>query len=175
MPHKPLITDDREMKRFVTASESKAVTAEGISNNNRIKMFAAADYTNGSELDEIVKSIISRTASNEVIEDISNRHKEEVIRFGIGSDKEQERRDELISCLEVSGTFTYTHQTIAKLRKYKDWSSGEIERLLNIALENDQVQWILTDKDVKDFYEEIIENTDKDNPVANEVRDLMNG
>ena len=32
MPHKPLITDDREMKRFVTASESKAVTAEGISN-----------------------------------------------------------------------------------------------------------------------------------------------
>ena len=34
MPHKPLITDDREMKRFVTASESKAVTAEGISNNN---------------------------------------------------------------------------------------------------------------------------------------------
>ena len=34
MPHKPLITDDREMKRFVTASESKAVTAEGISNRN---------------------------------------------------------------------------------------------------------------------------------------------
>ena len=32
MPHKPLITDDREMKRFVTASENKAVTAEGISN-----------------------------------------------------------------------------------------------------------------------------------------------
>ena len=33
MPHKPLITDDREMKRFVTASESKAATAEGISNS----------------------------------------------------------------------------------------------------------------------------------------------
>ena len=34
MPHKPLQTYDRKMKRFVTASESKAVTAEGISNNN---------------------------------------------------------------------------------------------------------------------------------------------
>ena len=33
MPHKPLQTYDRKMKRFVTASESKAVTAEGISNN----------------------------------------------------------------------------------------------------------------------------------------------
>ena len=32
MPHKPLQTYDRKMKRFVTASESKAVTAEGISN-----------------------------------------------------------------------------------------------------------------------------------------------
>ena len=34
MPHKPLQTYDRKMKRFVTASESKAVTAEGISNTN---------------------------------------------------------------------------------------------------------------------------------------------
>ena len=33
MPHKPLQTYDRKMKRFVTASESKAVTAEGISNS----------------------------------------------------------------------------------------------------------------------------------------------
>ncbi|MBP5309665.1 MAG: hypothetical protein J6Z05_03470, partial [Lachnospiraceae bacterium] len=33
MPHKPLQTYDRKMKRFVTASESKAVTADGISNN----------------------------------------------------------------------------------------------------------------------------------------------
>lgn len=32
--------------------------------DNRIKMFAAADYTDGSELDKIVKSIIVRTASN---------------------------------------------------------------------------------------------------------------
>ena len=37
MPHKPLQTYDRKMKRFVTASESKAVTAEGISNNITIK------------------------------------------------------------------------------------------------------------------------------------------
>ncbi len=32
MPHKPLQTYDRKMKRLVTASESKAVTADGISN-----------------------------------------------------------------------------------------------------------------------------------------------
>ncbi|WP_155832407.1 hypothetical protein [Butyrivibrio sp. MC2013] len=37
MPHKPLQTYDRKMKRFVTASESKAVTAEGISNKIGIR------------------------------------------------------------------------------------------------------------------------------------------
>lgn len=32
MPHQPQETNDRKMKRFVTASESNAVTVEGISN-----------------------------------------------------------------------------------------------------------------------------------------------
>ena len=38
MPRRPLGTNDREMKRLVTASGSKAVTAEGISNTNMMKM-----------------------------------------------------------------------------------------------------------------------------------------
>ena len=46
MPHKPLITDDREMKRFVTASESKAVTAEGISNKNKMQEYSIVNDIN---------------------------------------------------------------------------------------------------------------------------------
>ncbi|WP_026507227.1 hypothetical protein [Butyrivibrio sp. MC2013] len=41
MPHKPLQTYDRKMKRFVTASESKAVTADGISNRNTLDTYHA--------------------------------------------------------------------------------------------------------------------------------------
>ena len=37
--------------------------------DNRIKYFTPTDYTEGSELDELVKSIIVRTAANEVLEE----------------------------------------------------------------------------------------------------------
>ena len=47
MPHKPLQTYDRKMKRFVTTSESKAVTAEGISNNiDKIMPTVTTELTN---------------------------------------------------------------------------------------------------------------------------------
>ena len=39
--------------------------------NHRIKYFTAADYTEGSELDQLVKAIIDKTAAYEVLE---NRH-----------------------------------------------------------------------------------------------------
>ena len=37
---------------------------------NRIKYFAAADYTEGSELDALIKKIIDRTAIGEELENI---------------------------------------------------------------------------------------------------------
>lgn len=46
MPHKPLQTYDRKMKRLVTASESKAVTAEGISNSNTPVTIVVGDFDN---------------------------------------------------------------------------------------------------------------------------------
>ena len=47
--------------------------------DNRIKMFAEADYSENSEIDSIVKAIIERTASNEVLEDMANKYKNEVM------------------------------------------------------------------------------------------------
>lgn len=38
--------------------------------DNRIKYFAPADYTEGSELDKLVKAIIDRTRANEVLESV---------------------------------------------------------------------------------------------------------
>ena len=45
---------------------------------NRIKYYAPADYTDGSELDVLVKSIVDRTASNEVLENIHFRNQKEI-------------------------------------------------------------------------------------------------
>lgn len=38
--------------------------------DNRIRYYAAADYSEGTELDELLKKIIRRTASNEALEEI---------------------------------------------------------------------------------------------------------
>ena len=38
--------------------------------DNRIRYFAAADYTEGSELDRLVRAIIDRTAANEALESV---------------------------------------------------------------------------------------------------------
>ena len=40
--------------------------------DRRIRYFAPADYSDGSELDSLLKSIIRRTAANEELEDRHN-------------------------------------------------------------------------------------------------------
>jgi hypothetical protein len=44
---------------------------------NRIRYFAPANYEDGSKLDELVKSIIDRTAANEALEEMYYACKEE--------------------------------------------------------------------------------------------------
>ena len=39
---------------------------------NRIRYFAPADYSEGSELEELLKKIVLRTAANDALEDIHN-------------------------------------------------------------------------------------------------------
>lgn len=46
--------------------------------DNRIKFFAPADYSNGSQLDGLVKAIIDRTATNEVLENVHYACKEDM-------------------------------------------------------------------------------------------------
>lgn len=36
--------------------------------DNRIRYYAMADYSDGAELDELIKAIIDRTAKNEALE-----------------------------------------------------------------------------------------------------------
>lgn len=47
--------------------------------DNRIKYYVPADYSEGTELDQLVKAIIDRTASNEALEAIHYKHKKEYI------------------------------------------------------------------------------------------------
>ncbi len=65
-------------------------------------------------------------------------------------------RDNLIEELRISPNFASTHQTISKLSQYHDFSRPQIHRIWEAFVENNQVYWIATDTDVKNFCQPII-------------------
>lgn len=120
--------------------------------DKRIKYFAPADYSDGSNLDKLIKTIIERTACNEKLEDIHYENKKEFLSYEKETDSEVKEKRNLIIALENSNSFARTHAVIAKLQQYTNWSEEEIMQLNDIAEKNSQVSYIMTDNDVSAFY-----------------------
>ena len=123
--------------------------------DNRISYFAPADYSEGSELDELVKLIIDKTVYNEKLYKKKYINQKEAIEQE--KPREEQEKIDLINSLESSASFKSTHAIIEKLSKYTSWKPEEIEELLEIAVENTQVLHILNDQDIKKFYQYLIE------------------
>lgn len=124
--------------------------------DNRIKYFAPADYSENSEIDVLVKAIIDRTAYNEKLETIHYKNKKEFMQNDEVINSEEREKRNLIISLENSGSFANTHSVIEKLREYNDFSDFYKNWLVDIALENSQVNYIITDADLKHFYGDIL-------------------
>ena len=143
--------------------------------DNRIKYFSPADYTDGSDLDKLVKAIIVRTASNEVLE---NKHyackKERDSAENVSDSKYSQEHMKLIISLDGSRNFETTHAIIPKLIVVNDWSKEEIEMLLDIALNRHAVGYLLNDSDVKAFYRKIIKMLTKPSEKAKKVMKFFN-
>ena len=124
--------------------------------DKRIKYFAPADYREGEELDVLVKAIIDRTATNEVLESqhYSCKSATAAAESNIGAD--EQRRSDLIMALEDSHSFAQTHKIIAELAEVKEWTLDEKEALFTAALGNSQVHYILGDGDVKAFFASLL-------------------
>lgn len=122
----------------------------------RIKFFAPADYSEGTELDAIVKAIIDRTCANEKLENLFYKQQKEQI----DNDKEQgeEKRNKVEAILKLKNSFSYaaTHIAVENLNKIDNWTAGEREELFKIAIENSQVFGVLNDNDVKAFFRTLI-------------------
>lgn len=139
---------------------------------NRIKYYEPADYKKGSELEKLVQMIIDRTASNELLEEVH---------FNCISEKNEEtkhqseetiQKTKLINDLEDSMSFANTNDIIEQLSEYKNWTDEQKNRLVTIALENNQVTYILKDRDVKSFYKSICQNLDSDE--SSEIIKILN-
>ena len=124
-------------------------------NENRIKYFSPADYTEGSQLETLIKQIIDRTVSNEILENKHNSCLNEMTKDLKSRSEEEIKKNELVDKLNESSSFRNTHSIIASLKSYKEWDEEQIEKLISTALTNVQVNSILTDSDVYDFYKMI--------------------
>lgn len=122
----------------------------------RIRYYAPADYSEGTQLDELVKAIIDRTVTNEQLEDIHFRCKKEHIEADKQNSEEEREKTNLLIALENSRSFTRTHEVIKKLSRYSAWSPEELTLLFQIAMNNSQVKYIIKDKDVRLFYSRLL-------------------
>ena len=77
--------------------------------------------------------------------------------------KTEEEKEKLIDDLAESCNFVTTHGIVAMLRKHTGWTEDQIEKLCQIAEDNSQVAWIITDEDVFQFYKELLEKVSYDN------------
>ena len=141
--------------------------------DGRIKYFAPADYTEGKEMDLLVKSIIDRTAANEALETLHYRYKIERIKADKGSSEAECLKTDLLIALENSRSFASTHTVISELQKIDDWSFDERKILFRIALDNSQVRCILRDFDVATFYKKLLKGMKTITPDAQEIKDII--
>lgn len=141
--------------------------------DHRIKYYAPADYQEGSQLDALVRSIIRRTAANELLEKEYYKCKGECDAVTKQSNAEQQKKTELLIALENSKSFARTHTVIKSMTEMTDWSQEEMCRMIDIAMANRQVRYILTDMDVAAFYRKILSNMHDWTKAAEQVRQII--
>ena len=138
--------------------------------DKRIKYFTPADYTDGSDLDKLVKAIIIRTAYNEVLEEkYFECKKERDAAKNSDTVKYSEEHMKMIISLDGSRNFETTHTIMPKLLSVDNWSEEEIDMLLEIALNRHPVRYLLNDDDVNAFYRKIIGMLKKPTDKAKKV------
>lgn len=135
---------------------------------NRIKYFAPADYTKDSKLEILLKQIIDRTASNEILENFHFECINEKNKETKNKGEQELQKDDLINRLEDSTSFANTHTIIAEMNDVKSWSDEQKKKLIKIALKNSQVKYILKDKDIKQFYKALCNGLDEE-----EISEIM--
>jgi len=84
----------------------------------------------------------------------------------------ENEKESIIETLSNSGSFTQTHMLIGKLNKYEYFSDVQMNQLLRIAATNKQVQSIITDKDIKEFYLSIIKGKEDKISDDDDIQDI---
>ena len=140
---------------------------------NRIRYYAPADYSEGKDLDSLLKAIIDRTAKNEALESRFYKDRSEQLHADKQTNEEEREKADLLIKLENSRSFATTHAVIEKMRQIAAWTREEKESLFTIAAGNSQVFYILGDSDVRSFYQKLLNDCKALSENAQKVRERM--
>ena len=138
---------------------------------HRIKYFAPADYRERSSLEGLIKNIVDRTKTNEVLERKYFKCFDEMSEEQKNKSIEEIHKNELIIQLEESRSFANTHEIIKQLDMIEDWDNKQKDKLIHIAITNTQVKFILSDNDIQKFFKRIIGEIETEE--IKEVKELM--
>lgn len=141
--------------------------------DHRIRYYAMADYSDGAELDTLIKAIIERTAKNETLEAMYSACRKEQTKADKQNSDEEKKKIELLMQLEASRSFASTYAAIEEMQQIAAWTPDEYETLFEIALNNSQVRYILDEPDVKAFYGRLLAECGKLSRRAREVADRL--
>ncbi len=139
---------------------------------NRIKYFAPADYTEDSELDELIKMIIDRTKKNELLENQHYKYITEVEEHR--TNLAEGLKNNLIANLVNSRSYAATHTAISQLNEVDSWNEEQLRNLYEAACNNGQVQTIIFDGDVRLFFTTLLKRYKFRNEDAKHVEELLN-
>ena len=141
--------------------------------DKRIKYYTPADYTEGSELDKLVKAIIDRTVSNEALESIHYTCKREHAEYDMQSDIAEQKKTNLIIALADSHSFARTHSVIRDLSAYDVFTEEECESIFKSALRNIQIQCVFGDSDVSEFYSRVLKSYTGESEMADSIAKML--
>lgn len=88
----------------------------------------------------------------------------------------ENKKQDLIHQLSKSYNFVTTHGIINMMNRYSDWTDTQIEELCEIANGNSQVEWILGDPDIFEFYSDLIANynlNSDENGSVNKIKEKL--
>jgi predicted nucleic acid-binding protein len=70
--------------------------------------------------------------------------------------KLEDEKSTLIDRLLQSGSFAETHLVVEGLSKHDDFSASQTDQILSAGAFNSQVRWVLSDEDVRNFYNKLL-------------------
>ena len=142
--------------------------------DNRIRYFAPADYSPGTELDAPMKAIIDRTVRNEALESKYFACKGEQEMQDAKHSREEREKAELLLQLGSSESPAYIRSLIEKMLAVPFWTEGEREALFALAAGNGRLLYHLREtQEARILFERLLEQCDEPSAAAQRVLEAM--